>query len=201
MPRGICRARPRRNRWTASTAQATSASAWALAAFSCGLPAYILTKVLTPGYHARSDMKTPLKFALVSIAVNLALNLIFIWPLKHVGPPLATAIAAWVNVTLLYRTLRKRGQFEMDRDLASHIARLALAALLMAAALFAATPLIRPFLAGNFEHRVIGLTLLVGGGAIVYAVAVFVTRAYSLAELKAFFRRKPKADSTTGITD
>jgi len=55
-----------------------------------------------------------------------------------------------------------------------------------------ATPWIRPFLAGNFEHRVTGLALLVGGGVIVYAVAVFVTRAYSLAELRAFLRRKPK---------
>jgi putative peptidoglycan lipid II flippase len=169
-----------------------AATAWALAAFSTGLPAYILIKVLTPGYHARSDMKTPLKFALISIAVNLALNLVLIWPLKHVGPPLATAIASWVNVTLLYLTLRKRGQFEMDRSLASHIARLALAALLMAAALFAATPWIRPLLAGNFEHRVLGLALLVGGGGLVYAASVFLTRAYSVAELKAFFRRKPR---------
>jgi putative peptidoglycan lipid II flippase len=167
-------------------------TAWALAAFSSGLPAYVMIKVLTPGYHARQDMKTPLKFALVSMAVNLALNLILIWPLRHVGPPLATAVAAWVNVVLLYLTLRRRGQFEMDRSLLSHIVRLALAAALMGAALFAATPWIRPFLAGNFEHRVSGLALLVGGGVIVYAVAVFVTRAYSLAELKAFLRRKPR---------
>jgi len=139
-------------------------------------------------------MKTPLRFGLISIAVNLALNLILIWPLKHVGPPLATAIAAWVNVTLLWLTLRKRGQFEIDRKLASHIARLALAAGLMAAALFAATPWIRPFLAGNFEYRVAGLALLVGGGIIVYAACVFLTRAYSFAELKAFLRRKPKAE-------
>jgi putative peptidoglycan lipid II flippase len=185
----------------AFTAEDSTNTAWALAAFSTGLPAYILIKVLTPGYHARSDMKTPLKFALVSMAVNLGLNLALIWPLKHVGPPLATAIAAWVNVTLLYRTLRKRGHFEMDRSLASHIARLALAAALMAAALFAATPWIRPFLAGNFEHRVSGLALLVGGGIIVYAVAVFVTRAYSLAELKAVLRRKPRPEPETGKTD
>lgn len=172
-----------------------TATAWALAAFSTGLPAFILIKVLTPGYHARSDMKTPLKFALVSIAVNIALNLALIWPLAHVGPPLATAVAAWVNVTLLYLALRKRGQFEVDRKLATRIVRLALAAILMAAVLYAAIPWIRPFLAGNFEHRVTGLTLLVGGGIIVYAACVFLTRAYSLAELKAFFRRKPKGKS------
>jgi putative peptidoglycan lipid II flippase len=176
----------------AFTESDTTATAWALAAFSSGLPAYIMIKLLTPGFHARSDMKTPLRFALISIAVNLALNLILIWPLAHVGPPLATAIASWVNVVLLYRCLRARGHFAMDRRLAGHIGRLTLAALLMAAFLYALQPLIRPFLAGNFELRVVGLALLVGGGAIVYAAAVFLTRAYTIGELKAVLKRKPK---------
>ena len=170
----------------------TIATAWALAAFSTGLPAYIMIKVLTPGFHARQDMKTPLRFALIAIAVNLVLNLILIWPLAHVGPPLATAIASWVNVILLYRALIGRGHFTMDKDLASHLARLGVAALLMAAALLAINPLIRPLLAGTFELRVLGLGLLVGGGVIVYAAAVFVTRAFTFAELKALLRRKPK---------
>ena len=50
----------------------------------------------------------------------------------------------------------------------------------MAAALFAIKPLIRPLLAGGFELRVLGLALLVGGGVIVYAAAVFLTRAFTL---------------------
>jgi putative peptidoglycan lipid II flippase len=170
----------------------TIATAWALAAFSTGLPAYILIKILTPGFHARSNMKAPLKFALVAIAVNLVLNLILIWPLAHVGPPLATAIASWVNVVLLYRALRGRGHFEMDRNLLGHLARLLVAALLMAGALLAINPLVRPLLAGTFELRVAGLGLLVGGGVIVYAAAVFMTGAFTLAELKTLLRRKPK---------
>ena len=32
-----------------------------------------------------------MRFAMISIAVNLVLNLAFILPLKHMGPPLATA--------------------------------------------------------------------------------------------------------------
>ncbi|MFX5918532.1 lipid II flippase MurJ, partial [Acinetobacter baumannii] len=86
----------------------------ALAAFSVGLPAYILVKVLTPGFYARSDTKTPVRYATLSIAINLVLNLALIVPLKHMGPPLATAVAAWVKVALLYRTLVKRGHFEAD---------------------------------------------------------------------------------------
>jgi putative peptidoglycan lipid II flippase len=174
--------------------QDTIATAGALAAFSIGLPAYILIKVLTPAFHARQDMTTPLRFALVAIAVNLIGNLILIWPLAHIGPPLATAIAAWVNVLLLYRSLIGRGHFEMDRALASHVARLALAAALMAALLFFAYPLVAPLFAGTFEIRVAGLALLVGGGMIVYAAAVFATRAYTVKELRAVLKRKPKPE-------
>ena len=65
----------------------------ALAAFSIGLPSYILVKVLTPGYYARHDTKTPMRFAMISIAVNLVLNLV---PAScrsgTSGPPLATAL-------------------------------------------------------------------------------------------------------------
>ena len=63
----------------------------ALAAFSIGLPSYILVKVLTPGYYARHDTRTPVRLRSISIAVNLVLNSCSILPLGHVGPPLATA--------------------------------------------------------------------------------------------------------------
>ena len=52
----------------------------ALAAFSLGLPSYILVKVLTPGYYARHDTKTPMRYAMISIAINLVLNLALIFP-------------------------------------------------------------------------------------------------------------------------
>ena len=176
----------------AFSAADTRACADALAAFSLGLPAYVMIKVLTPAFHARSDMKAPLRFALVAIAVNLIGNLILIWPLEHVGPPLATAISAWVNVALLYWALRKRGHFAMDKRLASHLIRLAVAALLMGAALFAIHPLVDPMLQGTFAVRLAGLTILVGGGVLVYAVATFATRAFTLGELKALLRRRGK---------
>ena len=176
----------------AFTAADAEATAMALSVFSIGLPAYVLVKVLTPAFHARSDMKAPLRFALVAIAVNLIGNLILIWPLEHVGPPLATAIASWVNVVLLYGALKKRGHFEVDKRLNSHLLRLALAAVLMGGALLAINPLVDPMLSGTFGWRVAGLTLLVGGGVIVYAVATFATRAFTFAELKALLRRRPR---------
>jgi putative peptidoglycan lipid II flippase len=165
----------------------------ALAAFSVGLPSYSLVKVLTPGYYARHDTKTPMRFAMISIAVNLVLNLALIMPLKHVGPPLATALASTVNVWMLYHTLKKRGHFEADARLRRRVPRLALAAILMGAALFWITPMVDHYLTGSIISRAGGLVALVGAGGAVYAIACFLTGGFVLDDLKLMIRRTRKA--------
>ena len=165
----------------------------ALAAFSIGLPSYILVKVLTPGYYARHDTKTPMRYAMISIAVNLALNIALILPLRHVGPPLATALASTVNVWMLYRTLKKRGHFEADARLKRRVPRLAIAAILMGVSLFWVGPLVDPYLTGSLVRRVAGLAALVSAGAIVYGIACLVTGAFVLDDIKLLTRRKREA--------
>ncbi len=167
---------------------------WALSAFSLGLPSYVLIKVLTPGYYARHDTKTPVRFAVQSVGVNLVGNLILIplfgrYGFGHVGPPLATAIASTVNVWMLYRTLRKRGQFEADDRLRRRAPRLALAALVMGVALFFIVPVVDPYLTGSILHRAIGLLGLVASGVAVYAIACFLTGAFVVGDLKLLTRR------------
>jgi putative peptidoglycan lipid II flippase len=165
----------------------------ALAAFSVGLPSYILVKVLTPGYYARHDTKTPMRYAMISIAVNLVLNLALILPLKHVGPPLATALASTVNVWMLYHTLKKRGHFEADARLRRRVPRLAIAAIVMGVALFWVAPVIDPYLTGSIVRRTIGLMALVGAGGIVYAIACLLTGAFVIDDLKLIMRRSRQA--------
>lgn len=178
----------------AFTADDTVKCAWALAGFSIGLPAYVLIKVLTPGYYARADTKTPVRYATISIAVNLVANLILIPTVGHVGPPLATALAALVNVVLLYRTLRKRGHFEADAQLKRRLPRLALAAVLMGAAIFGLDRLLDPYLTGTLVMRILGLGVLVAGGTAIYGVACFVTRAFTLGDIKALVRKRRPGD-------
>jgi len=171
---------------------------WALSAFSLGLPSYVLVKVLTPGYYARHDTKTPVRYAIQSVGINLVGNIIFIplfgrYGFGHVGPPLATAIASSVNVWMLYRTLRKRGHFEADARLRRRVPRLALASLLMGAALFWVAPAVDPYLTGTILHRGAGLIALVTSGVVVYAVACFLTGAFVFDDLKLLTRRAREA--------
>ena len=168
----------------------THFTAQALAAFSIGLPSYILVKVLTPGFYARQDTRTPVRFALISIAVNLVLNLVLILPLRHVGPPLATAIASTVNVWLLYRQLVRRGHFIADRRLRRRAPRLVLAALAMGAVLWRGQIYIMPYVHGSWFMRFGALAALVSGGVVVYALGTVVMGAFSRDDIALLVRRR-----------
>ncbi len=172
------------------TPQDTHFTAQALAAFSIGLPSYILIKVLTPGFHARQDTRTPVRFATVSVAVNLIGNLALILPLQHMGPPLATAIASTINVALLYRTLVRRGHFVADARLRRRMPRLVLAALAMGAVLWAAQGLLMPYVHGSWPVRLGAMSVLVGTGCLVYGLAAIVLGAFTRDDLRLLRRRQ-----------
>lgn len=178
----------------AFTPDDTRMTALALAAFSLGLPSYVLVKVLTPGFYARSDTRTPVRYATLSIAVNLIGNLILIPTIGHTGPPLATALASTINVVLLWWALRKRGHFIADARLIRRTGRLVLAAALMGVVLWFGNDLLAPYTTGDRLVRTAAMLVLVGAGAAIYAVACFVTGAYHWRDLKALAARKKKRD-------
>ena len=56
-----------------------------------GLPAYVLVKVLTPGFYSRQDTATPVKIACIVLVATVVLNFLLIPPFGIAG--LASAIA------------------------------------------------------------------------------------------------------------
>ncbi len=179
----------------AFTPEDTLGTAAVLMAFSAGVPAYVLIKVLTPGFYARSDTKTPLRLALWSMLINLIGNLILIWPLAHIGVGVATALSAWVNVGLLWFTLRKRGHIQVDSRLRQKAWRIVLAAALMGLALWFGNELIEDQLGTGLWRRVAVLSILVSAGGAVYVLAIFLLGAYRLSELKSLLRRRAPAST------
>lgn len=178
-------------------ARDTLLCSWALSAFSIGLPSYVLVKVLTPGFYARHDTKTPVRLAIWSVGVNLVGNIVLIptlgrFGMGHVGPPLATALASTVNVLALYLTLRRRGHFEADAQLRRRVPRLAVAALLMGIVVWLLTPYVDPYLTGTLIVRGLALAVLVGGGVLVYGLACFVTGAFAMDDVSALLKRRAR---------
>ncbi|HEY1606267.1 MAG TPA: murein biosynthesis integral membrane protein MurJ [Allosphingosinicella sp.] len=171
--------------------------AWALSGFSIGLPSYVLVKVLTPGFYARADTRTPVRLAIYSIAVNIVGNLILIPSLAlihmgQVGPPLATAISSTINVIMLYRVLHQRGHLTADRQLRRRLPRLALASLIMGALILFLHPLVDPYLTQSLIARGLALLVLVGAGVTIYGLACFLTGAFALDDVKLLLRRRER---------
>lgn len=97
-------------------ATATIETARALVAFAAGLPAFVLIRVLQPGFFAREDTRTPTVFAALSVAMNVGLSLLLFPSLQHTGIAIATSASAWGNAILLAVWLARRDHFVPTRD-------------------------------------------------------------------------------------
>ncbi len=172
-------------------AAAAAAAGEALAAYAVGLPAYVLIKVLGPAFFAREDTVTPVKVAGLCVAANLALNLILVVPLAHVGIALATAISAWLNAAALALVLHRRGHLRIDHRLRRRAPRIVLSAALMAGGLVAAQAALWPALDNGLGGRAGALAALVVGGMALFGAAAQLAGAANIRELRGLMRRRP----------
>jgi putative peptidoglycan lipid II flippase len=145
-------------------------SAQSLAAYALGLPAFVLVKVLAPGFFARGDTATPVRIGIAAVVLNLAMNVAFMVPLQHIGPALATSLAAIFNVGWLGVVLMRRGHLRVDTQLRRRSVRMAAATIAMGAVLW----LVQEVLFGMPLHgmaRIGALAVLVATGMAGYGVA------------------------------
>ena len=167
----------------------TAATSAALAAYALGLPAYVLIKVLAPGFFAREDTATPVKVAAFCVAINLVLNLALMGPLLHIGIALATAISAWINAGLLAWLLVRRGHFVADARLRRAIPRTLLASAAMAGALWFAQDVLSGIADADAARAAVVLAVLVALGLVVFAAAAVGFGAARLADIKRLLDR------------
>ena len=108
--------------------QATSS---ALIALCCGLPAFIMIKILVIPFFANEDTKTPIKISLFCMSINLILNLILIREFLHVGLAISTSVSAWINFILLFYILNKNLNYSFDISIFKVFLKVSLASLTM----------------------------------------------------------------------
>jgi putative peptidoglycan lipid II flippase len=173
----------------AFTVAATSATAGALAAYALGLPAFVLVKVLVPGYFARQDTRTPLAVAAVCLVVNVVLNLLLMGPFAHVGIALASSLSSWLNAGLLAVGLFLRGHLRFDARLRARLPRMLLAAVAMAALLWVAATVLTPWLQMGLAVEVAVLAALVALGLACFGLLAHLLGAARAGELRAALKR------------
>ncbi len=169
---------------------ASDGTALAAAAFALGLPAFVLTKVLQPGFFAREDTVTPLGYTAVSMLSYLVLAPLLFWQIGFVGLALATAFSAWVNAGLLAAGLRRRAFLRLDERIKRRLPRILLASLLMGLGLWFGHAALAPWFDAGLWRGVAGLLLLVSGGLATYGLLAVVLGAFVPAELKSLLARR-----------
>ncbi|WP_439107225.1 murein biosynthesis integral membrane protein MurJ [Congregibacter sp.] len=175
-------------------------SALSLRAYTLGLCAFMLIKVLAPGFYARQDMVTPVRIGIRAMVANMVLNVIFVVPLMfyfgigHVGLALATSLSAFLNAGLLWKGLLREGVYQFDPLWRRYLIRLAIACACMGAALAVVTPEQGLWLDWHWRQRAMTIVGLCMVGLAVYLSVLWVA-GLRLAELRAPAPVAPKAGS------
>jgi putative peptidoglycan lipid II flippase len=187
IPELICRVLYQRGAFDALDTQQT---ALALAVYAAGLPSFVMQKVLQPAFFAREDTVTPLRFAALSMFVNIAAAIGLAPLIGFVAAALGTTIAGWVNAALLWRGVRRLdGGMDADRRLRRRVPRIALAAAAMGA--------LALVLAEAAETLTPGMPVAALAAIVVLAIAAYALLAlgigaYAVADIRGALRRQRK---------
>ena len=173
-------------------------AAQSLAGYALGLPFFVLVKVLAPAFFARGDTTGPVRIAMITLVINFALNIALMVPLQHIGPALASSLAAIFNVGALTVLLHRRGFMQADARLRHRLPRILLAAVAMAATLWLLQDYgLNPSIMARGITRAVGLAVLVTAGLLAYALAGAVCGAFDIREVAERLRRRRPAREPT----
>tara|TARA_Y100000052_G_scaffold22006_1_gene22487 strand:+ start:90170 stop:91684 length:1515 start_codon:yes stop_codon:yes gene_type:complete len=168
----------------------------ALFHYAWGVPAFVLIKVLAPAYFAHEDTKTPMKFALWSVLINIVFGAgLFFWLQSEgvygfPGLAIATSLAAWVNVVLLSGRLIRLGWYRPGRVFLSRLCRSIIATAMMCVGLFFALEHREMIRAVSLDSKLYMTLVFILTGMVIYGAAAFLTGAVRLRDLKSLARRR-----------
>ena len=156
-------------------------AALSLQAFAVGLIGFSFVKILAPAYFAREDTRTPVRYALVALAVNFVLSVVLsMWLHRqgfagtHAGLALAISVAALVNAYLLYRGLRGDGYVQHQPGWLRLMSKFGLANAVLAGGLIGIGRPLEWWLAMGVVPRAGWLLAYVAGGAALYFTTLLI---------------------------
>ena len=151
--------------------------ALALSAYTLGIPAFILAKVLVPVYYARLDTRTPVIIALWCMSLNMIFNIILVgllvwknFPAPHMGLALASAMSAWLQVFLLIRWMNLSIKADKKAWWSFNL-RLGLASLIMGLMVSGISSRVPDWSNADTAVKILWLTISIGVGIIAFGAA------------------------------
>ena len=194
-----------RGQFTLGDAHATAS---ALLQYGWGVPAFVLAQLFSRAFFARQDTRTPMRFAMVSVAANIVLGISLFHFFGVAGIAAATASAWWLNVVLMGATLARRGHYRPGPKAVSRLIRILLANVALAVVLAAASHYraqIQGLFAGvrlvhGLGPKELALALTVVVSAALYPLLLFGAGGLTLAEARGALRRR-RGDPPEGPAD
>ncbi|RIJ24348.1 murein biosynthesis integral membrane protein MurJ [Henriciella barbarensis] len=177
------------------TSDDAALTAQALFHFGWGVPAFVLIKVLAPGFFAREDTRTPMNFSLISVVVNTVLGAGLFFFLKSQGVygfpglAIATSTAAWINVILLFATLKRRDWYNPGPELLKRLVSVMLASSALGALLWYLAGISGQISEYALDSKFVGAIVIALVGAAAYLVFAFIFGAIRLSDMKGALRR------------
>lgn len=162
-----------------------------LAIYGLGLPGFVLIKALNPGFFAREDTKTPMRFTTFAVVCNCIVAVSLFPFFAERGIATAEVTSGWISTILLGTTLIRRGHLHFDRAFVSRFIRLAISALIMAVAVHYAAAYADQFITrrAGILHEVVGVFALIGFAMVVYFVTAFAIGGASVGMLRRNIKR------------
>ncbi|MGH8264217.1 MAG: murein biosynthesis integral membrane protein MurJ [Steroidobacteraceae bacterium] len=150
-------------------------TAYALWAYGVGFIGFSLVRVLVPGFYARHEMKLPVRYAVVSLVIGMAVSLALFTvnafrpiPAAHVVLAGSTSLTACLNAAFLYRRLRRDGIFTPAAGWGILTLRVGAATAAMVGIVLALAGPLQQWLALDALHRALRISLVILAAVGVY---------------------------------
>jgi putative peptidoglycan lipid II flippase len=171
--------------------------------YGWGVPAFVLIKILQPAFFARGDTKTPMRFSLISVGVNIVLGVALFYTIGFPGIAISTAVASWGTVAQMAVLLWRENVYRPSARATGKIIRVIAASaglgVLLALATHFRTTLEAP-LAGVGHAKEITVLLISAAGALVYPVLLFAFGGVTPDEVRGALKRR-KGDVALSVPD
>ncbi len=156
-------------------------AAFSLMAYSLGLPAFVLIKILAAAFYARQDTRTPVRIGIQAMVLNMVLNVIFVVAMirndfvaPHVGLALATSASAYFNATRLALALRRDSLLEPVASFATTLFKILLCCVGMAVLIYLMLPQIETWSEWRWYQRVLELAWLIVPAILCYGILLWI---------------------------
>lgn len=142
-------------------------------AYGIGLVAFMVVKVLSAGFYATQDIKTPVRLGVISIIANMILNALLVWPLAHAGLALAASLAAWLNAGLLLYSLYQKQIYRLQPGWGLFLSRLFFANAILGSVLWLWAGDMQHWLQWHWQQRLLHILYMGSAACLIYLASLW----------------------------